>query len=154
PPGWPGAAERHARFLLAEANRRARRGDLEPALATLQEIHERNPSFKGVSEAAGNVVDQIITQAVEQQNWRRARHFINRLEGMYARHSVAERWTGELNSRAERFLADAEQARAAGDHARAAASAESAASIWPQARNFRTRHRLYAERYQRLHVGV
>src|SRR5690606_18552514 len=103
-PDWPGAAERHARFLLAEANRRARRGDLEPALATIQEIHERNPSFKGVSEAAGNVVDQIITQAVEQQNWRRARHFINRLEGMYARHSVAERWTGELNSRAERFL--------------------------------------------------
>src|SRR5690606_23879299 len=101
PPGWPGAAERHAQFLLAEADRRARRGDLEPALATIQEIHERNPSFKGVSEAAGNVVDQIITQAVEVEDWRRARHFINRLKGMYAEHAVATRWTQELNSRAE-----------------------------------------------------
>jgi ABC-type transport system substrate-binding protein len=153
-PDWPGAAERHARFLLAEADRRARRGDLEPALATIQEIHERSPSFKGVSEAAGNVVDQIITQAVEQEDWRRARHFITRLRGMYAEHAVADRWTNDLNSRAEQLLARAEQARTAGDHARAAASAESAASIWPQARNLRTRHRLYAERYQRLHVGL
>jgi ABC-type transport system substrate-binding protein len=153
-PDWPGAAERHARFLLAEADRRARRGDLEPALATIQEIHERNPSFKGVSEAAGDVIDRIITQAVEGQDWRRARHFINRLRGMYAGHAVAENWTNDLNSRAEQLLARAEQARGQGEHALASASAESAASIWPQARNLRTRHRLYVERYQRLHVGV
>jgi hypothetical protein len=153
-PDWPGAAERHGRFLLAEADRRARRGDLEPALATIQEIHERNPTFEGVSEAAGNVVNQIITQAIEQQDWRRARHFINRLKGLYAEHPVAARWSDDLNSRAEQLLARAEQTRGQGDHARAASSAESAASIWPQARNLRTRHRLYTERYQRLHVGV
>ena len=153
-PDWPGAAERHNQFLLAEANRRIEAGDHQSALATLEEIYERSSTFKGMPEAAGTVIDKMIEEAISHSDWRQARHFNNRLRRMYADHPIVQKWDNDLSSRAEQLLTKAEQAREQGDHALAMASAESATAIWPRTRNLRTRHRIYADRYQRLHVGV
>lgn len=153
-PDWPGAAERHNQFLFAEAVRRKQRGEHESALATLEEIYDRNPTFRGVPENTGQVIDQLVERAIEQSDWRRARHFINRLKRMYSNHPSIARWEGTLNARAEQQLSLAEQARGREDHASAAQAAEAASLTWPNVRNLRARHRVYADRYQRLHVGV
>jgi hypothetical protein len=59
-----------------------------------------------------------------------------------------------LLERAEQQLAEAGQARSAGEHRRALTHAERAAAIWPSTPDLRARYRVFADRYQILHVGV
>ena len=153
-PNWPGAAQRHNQFLLAEANRRIARGDLEPGLTTLREVHQRNPTFRGLSESVGLVINRLFQNAVKEQDWRQARHYLNRLSEMYAEHSLIEPLSSDLATRADQALRRADQARSQGDYELAARSAEEATRIWPRTRNLRTKYRLHADRYQTLHVGV
>jgi hypothetical protein len=153
-PEWPGAADRHERLLFAEGEEKLSAGDLEGALVTFEEVHQRRPAASGLSERAGHVADALIRGAVEGEQWREARHFLRRLAQMFPQHPVVGNWQGHLAGLAERRLRESEQARSERDHARAADLAAESARLWPATPNFRTRYRVYADRYQQLHVGV
>ncbi len=136
-PQWPGADVRHHALLMAEADRRLRKNDEESALLIVEELHGRNPGLFGLSEKAGEIISRLAARAVSEQDWRAVRHFIGRLSVMFPDHPVVAQLQADLTARAQRRLADADRARAQGNHALAAAEAEQAAFIWPQIRNLR-----------------
>ncbi|MBX3436823.1 MAG: hypothetical protein KF861_04970, partial [Planctomycetaceae bacterium] len=112
------------------------------------------PQFPGLADRTGATIDPLIENAASRGDWRRARHFYNRLRTMFPEHSVVTVWRGRFNEAAEQRLLAAERAREQGDHRTAIAHADEAATIWPAAQNLRARHRSFADRYQRLRVGV
>lgn len=153
-PDWPGAVERHSALLLAEAGRKLERGEVEAALAVLEEVHSRTPQYPGLEQRLGEVIDRLVEDAVAARDWRRARHFQRRLRQLSANHPQVAAWRSRLDDLAETELAAAERARAEGDHSRALTHAEQAVRIWPGARDLRARYRSFSDRDQRLHVGV
>ncbi|MCA9074789.1 MAG: hypothetical protein KDA93_07140 [Planctomycetaceae bacterium] len=153
-PNWPGALERHNALLLAEADRKIADGDYQSALARTEEIYSRTPDYSGLPEKVGVIIDNLIRQALNEQEWRRARHFHRRLETMYSSYPDVATWTNRFAQMAEQQLSEAERERSSGNHLAALDHAEQAAAIWPATRNLRARYRTYADRYQRLHVGV
>ncbi|MEZ6145970.1 MAG: ABC transporter substrate-binding protein [Planctomycetaceae bacterium] len=153
-PDWPGALDRHNGLLLAEADRKIADGNFEEALARTEEIYSRTPEYAGLPEKVGNIIDNLIQQALAAEDWRRARHYHRRIETMYPSHPLVETLTTRFSQLAEQELNEADTARSQGKHALALDHAEKAAAIWPLTRNLRTRYRTFSDRYQRLHVGV
>ncbi len=153
-PQWPGALERHNALLFAEADREIAGDQFETALAILEEIHSRSPQYAGLSARTGTVIDHLIEQAVAASDWRKARYYRRRLMRLFPDHSSPPRWQSRFIDEAEQQLAAAAKARSQGDHRLALTHAEQAVAIWPALRNLRARFRRFADRYQRLHVGV
>ncbi len=153
-PKWPGALDRHNALLYAEADREIAGGQYETALAIFEEIHSRSPQYAGLSERTGTVIDHLIEEAIAGNDWRKARYYRERLQRLFPDHPSPQSWRSRFIDSAEQQLTAAAEARSEGDHRLALTHAEQAVRIWPSLRNLRVRYRRFADRYQRLHVGV
>ncbi|WP_437204376.1 ABC transporter substrate-binding protein [Planctomicrobium sp. SH664] len=153
-PTWPGVTEAYHQVLLADAEKRIAQGQPLSALIPLDELFERDKNYPGLSEQTGIAVQQLIEQAREDHDERRALFYLKRLFQNFPDHPVYQRYAAELAAQTRSTLQQAAAALQQGDPRQAAIEAEVAARIWPRAPELRSQYRLYTEKYQRLHVGV
>lgn len=153
-PDWPGLTERRDHLLFVQAQSELEKGRAETALVFVEELRDRKPGYSGLQELAGKIADRLISDAVAKDDFREARHFLNRLEKFAADHPVAQKWRDNLSDRAKRLIAQAAEASQNGAHDTAAALVDQAARVWPAATGLREAHRRLTERFQRLKVGV
>ncbi|MGH7202811.1 MAG: tetratricopeptide repeat protein, partial [Planctomycetaceae bacterium] len=153
-PDWPGLAERQNDILFAEARRAFEQGRLESALLHVTTLHGRDPQYAGLSETLGEAGEALMSRAVEQEDFREARHFLERVRRLEPGHPVVAKWDADLLARAQSLIAAAEEQSSGGDHAAAAEAVTRAARVWPQTPGLRDVHRRLTGRWQELRVGV
>ncbi|MBX3443605.1 MAG: hypothetical protein KF774_14455 [Planctomyces sp.] len=153
-PDWPGLPERRQALLLTDARLRLSQGSPESALVLCEELHVQNPEFPGLSELAGQAAEQLILAAQMASDPLQARHFLMRLNRMFANHPVFTRLSASYAARATELMNQSAAATRNGDHPLAATLAEEAVQVWPPLVNLRPGHKAATERYQRLRVGV
>jgi tetratricopeptide (TPR) repeat protein len=153
-PSWPGLADRRARLRFVEANHKLKQKLYEQALALFETVHQQNAEYPELERQLGATADALIQSAVQEQDFRRARSFLERLKNVYPNHQVAERWTQNLIGLATQELQTAVAAEKQSDGKNAIEHAELATRIWPDAQNVADGFRRIATRYQRLKVGT
>ncbi len=153
-PDWRGIEEQHDSILFFEALHHSEKERYESALYFFEELHARTPNYPQLVEEMGNATDQLITAAVEDKNYRKARHFIRRLKKTIAEHAVVTRWSEELSKQAAGLMSSAQTEYDAGQYAKAVALVEQAVVVWPDFPGLRAMHRGVTSRYQRLKTGV
>ena len=126
----------------------------ELALVDLEQLHERNPDFPGLPDATANVADLLITEANDAGDFRRARHFLQRLKARFPEHRMVTRWTDALSAQTVALMDEAKAAESAGDIEKAVAAAETATKVWPTTPGLKTLYDRLARRHQKLRVGV
>ncbi len=153
-PKWPGLAPRRNRHLLLEAQSLREEHRPERSLTQLELLHSRDPKFRGLEDELGRTSDQLISLAVDEDDFRRARHFLNRLVVLEPKHSVVGQWRTRLLKQSQDSVRDAVRASETARHDVALNDVERAARIWPSNPGLRTTYPRLASRFQRLRVGV
>ncbi|MCA8995517.1 MAG: hypothetical protein KDA80_00960 [Planctomycetaceae bacterium] len=151
---WKGMTEAYQRILFVDGSNRIERGELESSLVVLDELHQLDNDYDGLSELVGRAVRQLIEESLSEENFLRAQFFLNRINRLFRDHPVYQEFTKQLGDRAIAVMTEAGAAAGSGDHRLAAMKADQAVRIWPKESALKNPHRTYAERFQRLHVGV
>ncbi len=153
-PNWSGLAESKNRLVFLEADAALARNDAETALTYLEELHGRDPKYPRLYAQLGVAADALISAAHSSEDFRGARFFLRRLEAREAKHEVAQKWHESMLSEARSELAKAAKAASNGAHDVAATAVDRAAFVWPETPGLPEAHRRYANRFQRVKVGV
>ena len=175
---WPGYVDRRNRLMLLEAESKIKRKRYQSAIAYLDDLKtlmadppsemadERYVEFRRTlserfSKAAGDAAEPLIASAVDAQDYRQARFFIQkRLQALVPAHPVAAKWQKMLEGKQQELLKQSVAATAAGQHGQAAAFAKHATRFWPdevKAAGSMSIRAIYAAatgRFQTLTVGV
>lgn len=151
---WPGYHRQANRLLLKEAQVRLEQSDPEASLRFAEELYVKEKTFPGLASVAGQAVDRLVQDSVDELSYRKARHFLGRLSTRDAEHPVVAKWRTELSSRTALLIADARAATAQGEFSRATLVIDQAARLWPETAGLRDAHRELTNRYQILYAGV
>ncbi|MCH2200605.1 MAG: ABC transporter substrate-binding protein [Fuerstiella sp.] len=153
-PDWEETAPRLNRLLFLELQSHIKEGRPVAAMALTDQIYDRDPTYPKLSELMGTLLDPMISKAVSDSDFRRARWLLRRLTSRFSDHEVVGRWRKQLQE-----LADAKLSEAAGhankaDHQTASQLARESGLIWPSTgADRRTREELML-RYQVVRVAV
>lgn len=153
-PAWPGLSQREERLLSMEATAKLQKQEPEAALIYLEDLHNHNPNYTGLSTQLGTAASQLISSAAAADDYRRARHFLERLRKCAPDHPVAADWSQRLQTAAAAALEQALKSEQAGRWDEAVDDVQTAARIWPQLATLPEAHRRISNRFQRLDVGV
>jgi hypothetical protein len=153
-PKWQGILDRRNTLLFLEADIRRKAGKPEEALVYLEQLHDLQADFAGLTDALGEVVDELAAGAVTDGDFARGRHYLGRLNAVAPDHAVVRKWQADLQARTARLMADAEAARAGGRLPEAAEIIARAAVVWPQTAGLPKLFGEVTQRWQRLPVGV
>jgi tetratricopeptide (TPR) repeat protein len=153
-PGWPGTVERRHRLLLLEGLAAAKEERAEAGMAYLEDLHNRDPKFDGLKAAFGTVVDKLVADSLQTEDFLKARHFLERLRKRDPQHEAFARGREELLRRSQATLALARDASNARRFDEAALLAHKAARTWPATPGMAEGVRQHAGRFQSLNVGV
>ncbi|MEX1094985.1 MAG: ABC transporter substrate-binding protein [Planctomycetales bacterium] len=151
---WPGLAEAEQRLLFAQGTDHLDQDRPEAALAAFEDLHVRNNQYPQLAEQLGRVADRLISAAEKEQDFRRARHFLERLTNLEPQHPVGTNWRTDFEGRAQGLLTAAERAAAGSRHDEAADAVARAAEIWPRLPTLRPAFERMLLRFQTLRVGV
>jgi tetratricopeptide (TPR) repeat protein len=151
--GWRGIRQREQRLLFVEAGEKLKQ-EPEQALVLLEDLLKRNAQFEGLDAAFANILEPLIAAAVERGDYRRARHFLERVRKPLPENAAVTHWTKSLHDDAAAQLQQALAAEQQGSLDRALDHLELAARIWPQLQELGDQARRLGNRYPRLHVGV
>ena len=153
-PDWEKAVPRFHRLLFKEAEVHRQAGRPVAALALLEQILDRDSDYPNLSESIGQLMDPMISQAVSDADYRRARWLIRRLSSRYPEHPVLDAPRQTLSELAVAKLGAATSHSKNGNDRLASQTARVAGLIWPlTGRNNNSREELMA-RHQVLRVGV
>ena len=152
--GWPGSHEAYLQFLYLETVKLTDEGQFESALLSIERLHALQSDYPELSRQLGRIADGLISAGIEAGDFRRARHFLGRVQRLQADHERVVQWTGTLTTLSQQALQSARNSRNSGDHRAAALSADHAALIWPALPGLKEEHRQFVDRYQILRVGV
>lgn len=150
-PSWPRFDETYHKLVFKDADLHIDQGRPEPAFRLLEELSGDVP---GLSSRLGKTAELLITPCVERQDFRQARHFINRLATRDPMNPVIQKWKDELTNRAAMAIKDALAASSQGQARLAVQSIDRAAHLWPETPGLKETHRDLNDKYQILRVGV
>lgn len=153
-PDWEEAAPRFVRLLFREAQLHIQGGRPVAALALLEQIHDQDPNYPELSEAMGQLLDPLISQAVRESNFHRARWLIRRLSSRYSDHPVVENRAGQLLEQAVEKLDEAVGHSKNGEHEVASRMALEADAMWPLSGRHRATRDEIAARHQVVRMAV
>jgi hypothetical protein len=153
-PQWPGIQDEQFHLILAEATTQSNNGRLPSALVFLEQLHELQSDYPGLKKKLGDVVDRLIFEAHEVKDYRKARHFLDRLAILEPKHEVSEKWTQSLLAESMTHLNEARGSSDDGLHELAVNSIEIAARIWSRTSGLQVAHTRFTNRFQKLKVGV
>ena len=153
-PSWPRFDELYVKLIRKDAELQAARNDLDGAWRLLEEIFKPGTTIDGLSAQMGNIVDRQVRGLVELQDFRQARHYLNRLAACESDHTIVQKWKATLTGQASVAVGEARALAARGEASAAVMSIERAARIWPETPGLKEAHRELTERHQALRVGV
>ncbi len=153
-PSWPKFDELYVKLIRKDAELQAARNDVEGAWRLLEEIWKPGTTIDGLSAQMGSIVDRQVRGLVERQDFRQARHYLNRLAACESDHTVVQKWKVALIGQTNAGISEARALAASGDASAAVMSIERAAWIWPETPGLKEAHRELTERHQALRVGV
>lgn len=151
---WPKWEETYERLLERDADQHQERNDFEGTFVILENLWDHNSSREGLSDRIGTVADRLIAMAVDTLDFRKARHFLNRLSIRYPQHTVVDNWKAELTKQAGGLIEQARQLSANGDDPAATYTIEQAARVWPDSPGLKDAHRELTHRFQSVRLGV
>lgn len=128
---FPGVADAIVEYLYEEAKHWQREGEYDRTLGLLNELYVRRPEFAGLDRAFGAVVNQLIEQQVENQEFQAARQLLEGLAKKFPETEVVVRRSAEFSARAAEL---ADQGRAhleAGRIVDAHDATRRALTVWP-----------------------
>ncbi|MEZ6044762.1 MAG: hypothetical protein R3C11_04110 [Planctomycetaceae bacterium] len=71
-PDWPGTEDQHDNLIHIEAFYNLEKGNAETAFAWLIELYERNPKYPDLSLDFDKVIDALVNESIQQEEYRRA----------------------------------------------------------------------------------
>lgn len=152
--GWDGFQSAYQRYLFLEAERLAGESRWEAALLQADLLFDANRAYPEVGALRGRIADALIGAAIADQDYRRARHFLARLESRNPGHQVAEKRSAELQGIADNLLTEARTAQTSGKPRDASRLVDQAARVWPNHPRLKEIHRELIDAYQILNMGV
>jgi len=153
-PTWPKLAETGHKLLFLQAAEHIEASRREAAWLYLEELHDREKKYPELFATLGKVADDLIAPAIEEEDYRKARHFLGRLRKREPKHPIGAKWQDDLTSRAAVVIKETRAATTAGRHDVATLKVDEAARIWPATPGLLELHRQTTSRFQTLHVGV
>lgn len=153
-PNWERSQPRFEQLLLSESEVRANEGDIYAALALLDEAANRNINNPELRPRFGQIVGPMISEAVADEDFRKARYLIGRVEKVVPDHELVGEYKGKLQQLVQSLLDEAEQDFKESNFARAAELAWKASSVWSLSGNQRAAFTRLVARHQVLRVGV
>jgi ABC-type transport system substrate-binding protein len=153
-PEWPGIGAIQEQLLFAEAESKLSSGRPEQALAYLEDLHGRNPKYSGLNDKMGSVIDDLVSQAAKEADYRRGRHFLGRLQALEPQHTVVQKWKQQFLDQANAILNEARTASEQGQHDVATQTIRTAIEVWPTTPGLREAYQRMSNRFQQLKVGV
>ena len=153
-PDWPGVEDQHDKLIQIEAQHNLREGRMETALAMYIELYNRNPKFPGLADELGGVVNQLIDESLQQEEYRRARFYLQRLQTYFPNHPLVSQWQSRFSNAAQKTIDEALNEFTSKNFQSALQLIETAADIWPNADRLNDTHRRIADRWQQVNVGV
>tara|TARA_R110002095_G_scaffold216126_2_gene212193 strand:+ start:860 stop:3403 length:2544 start_codon:yes stop_codon:yes gene_type:complete len=151
---WPGFDQRQQQLLFLEAKDRQKSEQYGNALAFIEDLHGRSPEFPGLSRLAGEVVDTMITQSVQEGSFRKAHSYLKRLSDMFPRQQTVTKWKDSFLNQSEAILNKADQAAKQNQFQQAIHSAIEASTVWPANPRLHETLLRYHNRYPVINVGV
>ncbi|MCA9004986.1 MAG: hypothetical protein KDA70_06890 [Planctomycetaceae bacterium] len=151
---WPGFENRQKQLMLLEAQDKQNAHQYLNALAYVQDLHNREPEYPGLSKLAGEIIDVMISQAVKEKAYRKAHYYLNRLESMYPRQETVIKWKTAFLNESNSILKTAEEAASQKQYPKAIQAVSTAVVIWPANPKLRESLLRYQKRYPVINVGV
>lgn len=151
---WPGLAQAHNELLFADARKLMESRQFEDAFVRVEEIHERNKFFNGLRGLAGEVSNELVSQSVQESDYRKARFHISRLTKLYRSHEVAETWESNIEQVARKEMLAGRKLFNADRKSEGVRQIRKALHIWPDSSDIKRVYRDTAGRYQILRVGL
>ena len=140
--------------MLLEAQDKQNAHQYLNALAYVQDLHNREPEYPGLSKLAGEIIDVMISQAVKEKAYRKAHYYLNRLESMYPRQETVIKWKTAFLNESNSILKTAEEAASQKQYPKAIQAVSTAVVIWPANPKLRESLLRYQKRYPVINVGV
>ena len=161
-PGTPGLEEARQHFLYVSSGAAFRQGKYEEALAILEELIEKNPSYRASAsaptllQALGNVADKVIAKHIEQDDYQSARLLLARLAKQHRAENepFVQRARQQLMDLAARHRDDARSQLEAGNFAAARDAANRMRQVWPDLPGAAEVTAELARRHPQIVVGV
>jgi len=154
----PGLQALRSEFLIKDAARRFRAGELEPTLAMLEELRRFDPTYRPavVFGVISQVTDRLIQRMVDQNQLDNAQQLLARLRQDYPNNEVAsiQKWDAEFLSMAQRRLREARQAVEKADWRTARQAALDSLYLYPSIEGGRELLREIARAHPLVRVGV
>ncbi|EDL58386.1 ABC transporter substrate-binding protein [Gimesia maris] len=151
---WPGFDQRQNQLLLLEAQDKQQSKQYLNALAYVQDLHSRAPKYPGLSKLAGEIIDVMISQAVQEKAYRKAHYYLKRLELMFPQQETVTKWKTAFLNESNSILKAAEQAASQQQYPQAIHAVSTAVVIWPANPKLRESLLRYQKRYPVINVGV
>jgi len=153
-PNWDQSQPRFEQLLLAESTIRAQAGDIYAALALLDEAAIRNLQNPELRPRFQQIVEPMINDSLEQEDFRKVRYLISRVEKVIPDHQLVGQSKAKLQQIVATLLTEADQESKQRNFARASELAWKASTVWPLSGNERAAFTRFAARHQVLRVGV
>ncbi|QDT91837.1 ABC transporter substrate-binding protein [Gimesia algae] len=151
---WPGFEQRQNQLLLLEAKDKQNSQQYLNALAYVQDLHSRDPEFPGLSNLAGEIIDVMISQSVQEKAYRKAHYYLKRLESMFPRQETVSKWKTAFLNESNSLLKAAEQAASQKHYQEAIQVVSTAVVVWPANPKLRESLLKYQKRFPMINVGV
>lgn len=153
-PDWEEAVPRFNRLLYLEATRHARDGSPVAAMALLEQLHDRAPEFSGLSDAMGGLLSPLISQAIDNGEYREARWLLRRLSRRFPDYPMVGQVTQRLRSLAAAEVSRAVELSRNGSRREASDVARVAGHIWPLTGRIRSERSEVMALHQVVRVAV
>ena len=150
---WPGLDRAINEVMFADAARLLAADQPERAMAVMDQLFERDPRFLNLETRYAEAVDRLVDAAVQQDDYRRARYDLSRLQATFPQ----SRSVGTISQKLERIalgVLDQAQSLAGSDPRQAAELARRAGKIWPPLGGRKRVFEQLTRDYPILHVGV
>lgn len=152
--GWDKTTPRLQRLLLIDAQAKQSRGEEELALALLEECEEVKEGFPGVSEMVGEILDNLVGDAVGDSDFRKAQHYLDRCGVSFPDHPMRKKWLDRLARMAQTHYDKAGKLFAEKKFAEAAGEAQEGNRILRASGDNGSLFRRILSRFQQINVGV
>jgi len=153
-PHWPGLSDAYERLLFLEGQHLHEKQNYNEALTRFEHLLQLNKEYSDLSNAMAETSSRLIDLAIEEQDYRKARYYLRRLERQIPQAETITRHTERLKSKMRETLQAAQEALQTGEHRKAVLLATDAVKIWPADDELKAAHRKFSQKYQILRVGV
>lgn len=155
-PQMPQLARSTQQYLYRNAAALFQQKRYHQTLALLEELHQQNAAYPGLTAALGNVSQQLMQGYVQQRRFLAARQLLERLAAHEdeAINSVVGSWKTRLQTTAHNQLQVARDYLAAGRYRQAHQAARMSLDIQPEQPDAAALLAEISQRYPMLHTGV